>query len=139
MRLVHERMSGAFEKWHVEGLPRAAVLHRFGDIDRGDSHDHPWPFRSIVISGGYVEQVYQLDGSTETIHRRPGDSFEIPATHIHRIVELPEGECWTLVLPGSHERTSRFWQFRDDGAWSRAWHEHEWKLHKCEHKPRDRS
>lgn len=125
---VHsERMSDVFEKWHIEGLPVAAVLHRFGDVDLGDPHDHPWGFRSIILHGGYVEECFGWpNGFWGKKHHKVGDSFYVPATHIHRIVELPEGECWTLILPGPPERTSRFWQFREDGAYSRAWHEQEW-------------
>jgi hypothetical protein len=122
-----ERMSDAMTKFHLRGpWPLDPVIHHFADIDRGDPHDHPWGFRSIVLDGGYVERVFQPNGTSELVERKPGDSFDIAATHIHRMEALPSGDCWTLILPGPHERTSRFWQFREDGAYSRAWHEAEW-------------
>ena len=125
---VHqETMSDVLTKWHLAELPFPAVLHRFADIDRGHPHDHPFGFRSIILHGGYVERVFQMDGSSELVERRVGDSFEIAATHIHRIEELPAGECFTLMLPGPHERTSCFWDFREDGAWFREWHEPEFR------------
>jgi len=127
--LYNEHMSDVFDKYHLDGAPFAAVLHRFSDIDHGDPHDHPWGFRSIILHGGYVERVFnRLNGTSRLIPREVGDSFEIPAKHIHRIEELPNGECWTLVLPRETERVSRFWQFRDSGIYSRAWHEKEWTL-----------
>lgn len=121
LNLREERMADHFVKHHVEGLPSAAVFHQFSQIDYGDPHDHPWPFTSFVISGGYVEQVFQLDGSTELFHPNVGDSFHIDAKHIHRIIDLPNGECTTIILPGPHEQTSGFYQFRDGRAWHRFW------------------
>lgn len=119
--LREERMGHHFTKWHIGGLPRSAVIHRFSETDNGDPHDHPWGFTSFVIHGGYVEQVFQLDGTSQLIHREPGQSFYIPAQHIHRIVDLPAGECTTIILPGEHEQTSGFYQFREDGAYHRYW------------------
>lgn len=128
LNLRHEPMSPVFDKWHVEGLPCAAVFHRFSAPDHGDPHDHPWSFRSIILHGGYVEQVFQLDGTSELIRHDPGDSFFVPATHIHRVVDLPAGECWTIILPqGLSERVSGFYQFRDDGAYHRPWHRAEFE------------
>jgi hypothetical protein len=118
-------MSETFTKYHVHGLPRPAVFHRFAEADHGDPHDHPWSFRSFVLVGGYVEEVFHLDGTREIIHRMQGDSFFIHAEHIHRIIELPAGECWTLVLPQQTERVSGFYQFRDDGTYHRLWHQPE--------------
>jgi hypothetical protein len=124
--LREERMSDVFQKFHIDGLPVGAVLHHFADVDRGPAHDHPFPFRSIILYGGYVERVFQMDGSSELITRKVGDSFEIAASHIHRIEELPAGDCWTLMLPGPHEQTSGFYEFREDGAYRRFWYENEW-------------
>ncbi|NGP19310.1 cupin domain-containing protein [Devosia aurantiaca] len=121
LHLREERMADHFVKHHVEGLPAAAVFHQFNQADYGDPHDHPWPFTSFVISGGYMEQVFQLDGSSEMILREPGQSFQIAANHIHRIVDLPLGQCTTIILPGLHERKSGFYQFRDRRAWHRYW------------------
>lgn len=130
-----EVMSPAFTKFHLDGpWPFEPVVHRFSDIDRGDCHDHPWGFASFVMHGGYVEEVYDPQrGLIGEVTRKPGDSFSIEATHIHRIIHLPEGECWTLILPGPWERVSRFWQFRDGAAWSRAWNETEWTRHEPDH------
>ena len=123
-----EPMSGAFTKWHIDGLPLATVLHRFTEPDHGDPHDHPWPFRSVILSGGYVEEVYHPQkGLVGTLERKPGDSFLIGAKHIHRIVSLPEGECWTLIMPGEHQQTSGFWRFDNGQAFHRFWHEQDFK------------
>ncbi|MEG3086161.1 hypothetical protein [Sphingomonas sp. PB4P5] len=125
MNLHHERMSEAFEKWHVYGLPIGAAFHHFTAPDLGDPHDHPWGFTSHVLAGGYVEEVFTVTPTgwtSELHHRQPGTSHTVLATHIHRIVELPAGECWTLVTPGPAERETRFWRF-GERIESRAWHE----------------
>ena len=124
--LHHERMNGAFEKQHVVGLPVPLALHRFTEPDRGDPHDHPWGFTSFIVSGGYVEEVFTLlPGGAWTsalVRRVPGTAHHVPATHIHRIVELPAGECWTCIIAGSVERESRFWRFAEGQIMSRPWH-----------------
>lgn len=76
-------------------------------------HDHPWKFWSLVLSGGYKEEivgvgnVITLNFSEKTArvhpykyerHNKPGTLLRNTATHAHRITELPTGECKTLVL-----------------------------------------
>lgn len=126
IHIRHERMSDAFEKFHILGLPFPMVLHHFSEPDLYHPHDHPWGFRSTILQGGYVEEIFNKQGESVRVTRNVGDSFEIPAEHIHRIPELLTGDCWTQVIPGPDERTSRFWDFREDGSYSRAWHEIEW-------------
>lgn len=121
-----ERMGGHFVKYHLDGLPAYAVLHRFTAPDHGDPHDHPFDADSLIISGGYLEEVYELDGTMTVHHRKPGDRVHNAAGKIHRIIELPEGDCLTLFTPGPHVQKSGFYQFREDGAYQRRWDEPEW-------------
>lgn len=125
--LRHERMNRQFEKWHVRGLPFPVALHRFTGSDHGSPHDHPWGFRTHILSGGYVEEVFHVapdrTWQSEITHREAGSNHQVSAAHIHRIVDLPTGECWTLVQAGPNERETRFWRFTKRRAVSRAWHE----------------
>lgn len=123
-----EIMSPIFTKFHLRNLPVDAVLHRFTAPDEGDPHDHPWSFQSVILAGGYIERIWNIRTGQSWLHEHvPGDMFTVPAQRVHRIVQLLGKECWTLVLPHpGPTRTSRFWQFREDGAWSRAWNEAEW-------------
>ena len=122
LSLRHEPMADFFDKFHVGGLPRAAVFHRFTNADLGDPHDHPWPFTSFIVSGGYIEEVFdRRNGAVEVDVHRPGDSFRVEAHHVHRIVQLLDDECWTLILPEAYVHEPGFWQFRDDGPWRRPW------------------
>ena len=114
-----EPMSPAMTKFHIDA---PAVLHRFTAPDVGDFHDHPWPFSSQVLSGGYVEEVLDLDTlGTSMVLRQPGDVFEITAQHVHRIVRLLDGDCWTAIRPGPWERKSGFWRVRGGRAEFRTW------------------
>ena len=119
-----EVMAPFFTKWHLHGLPFAAVLHRFTEPDHGDFHSHPWPFRSFILSGGYVELVLDVGtGAQRTVEHKPGDSFLVAAEHVHRILALPAGECWTLIQPqGPKVQEPGFYQWRDGKPWHRFWH-----------------
>lgn len=123
LTLREERMSEAMLKTHIEGLRVPAVFHTFTDIDRGDPHDHPFSFRSVIISGGYIEEVFHPSGWSELVRHEPGDSFVIEPDHIHRIVELLDGLCETLIFPlGPKEREPGFYRITDAGLEHRFWY-----------------
>lgn len=133
LRLHHERVGDHFEKWHIEGLPVAMAIHRFTSAEPADAdpHDHSWSFTTQVLAGGYEEEVYTVGGlggwSMRTNLMRPGEVRAVPAAHLHRIVRLLDGECWTLVTFGPFERETRFWRLEEDGvARSRLWHQAGW-------------
>ena len=73
----------------------------------------------------YIEQIFFLSDEghwrTETVHRRPGDTFRVKATCIHKIIELPFGECYTIILPEAKVRETRFWRFNELGVSCRLW------------------
>ena len=122
-----ERMSRAFTKYH---LSDGSALHHFrGEEPQADPHDHPWGFETRIVDGSYVEEVFHLDAGggwrNEFVHRRAGTVHQVSAEHIHRIVQLPERECWTVVRAGPTERETRFWRF-GPAIRSRAWHERKW-------------
>jgi hypothetical protein len=99
-----------------EGSGRAVFLHRFhrSDADADVMHDHPWPFTSIILAGGYYEVTPAKgwsngDGPVRRRWYGPGRVLTRPAEWIHR-VEIPEGrECWTLILRGVKVRSWGFW------------------------------
>lgn len=82
------------------------------DHDRA-LHDHPWPFVSIVLRGGYCELHDQtLDGSTFCLWHGPGSVLVRPAEWRHRFgLSRP---AWTLVIVG---RRQRRWGFFAPGGW----------------------
>ena len=135
--MTTERMSNEFTKYHLnrygrQPWPFRPVIHHFTGPDVDGPHDHPWSFTSFILSGSYIEEVYILSEDRQTwtrevIERRAGSSHKVEATHIHRIIELPEGECWTMVIAGPKERVPHFWKFSEGGIFVRPWNRRDFK------------
>lgn len=114
-------------RWRLIETPWFGVfLHKIcrPDHDR-HLHDHPFPFVSIILRGGYVEEIpcdcfacglkwiYGVGDTTRSLRPR----FSVirhRATDLHRIHELPNGPAWTLVLIG---RRCRDWGFQTEAGW----------------------
>lgn len=118
---------GELHRWRLIETPLGGVMvHRHQGPDPGRVlHDHPWPFVSIVLRGGYVEEVAEarlapLLADIADTHPAPGRYYGLrewrrartvhvmPLTHAHRIVALLRKPTWTLVL---HGRRRRAWGF----------------------------
>uniref|UniRef100_UPI0035CBF7F7 hypothetical protein n=1 Tax=uncultured Sphingomonas sp. TaxID=158754 RepID=UPI0035CBF7F7 len=126
-----ERMSPAFIKYHLDD---GRALHRFVRPEpHAHPHDHPWCFETTILSGGYVEEVFTFrpDGGWQStfVERVPGSRYRIEASHIHRIVSLPQGESWTIVQAGPHERKTLFWRFGDI-VQRRPWNVRRWSTYR---------
>jgi hypothetical protein len=127
-----EKMNAVFMKYHLKGLPFDAVIHHFSEKDKNEHiHDHPFSFTSHILKGSYVERIYEIseDGTyTSSIHRREeGSSHFVPASTIHEITELPEGECFTLIRPGQWEKETFFYRFEDGKAYRRKWNQRKFR------------
>ncbi len=104
------------------------ALHVFHRSDADEHHDHPWPFVSIILWRGYIEETPALfadlrsrevcvrDGRCVRLSRKwPGMVLFRSATHRHR-VELVDGKpAVTLVIFGKRRRewgffTAKGWQ-----------------------------
>jgi hypothetical protein len=99
-------------------FPFNVFLHKFLKSDPDDVHDHPWPYATVILKGGYWEWIPIFDNGkklTEYKVWRGAGSFRIAkATQYHR-VELEAGvECWTLFMPGPHVRE---WGFLTKMGW----------------------
>jgi hypothetical protein len=127
-----EKMSEELMKFHIKGLPFDAVIHRFTGKDVGEPHDHPFGFRTYILSGGYTERRYNIPSkghwTFRDFKRTTGDTFYMPADGIHQIIELQGTECYTIILPYDWERECGFWQFiQGEVPKFRKWHESEFK------------
>jgi len=75
------------------------------DVDRffGDGaspHNHPWPFKSMIISGSYTEDRYRLVDNVierETKTYQAGDINEMPADTFHLVTEVIPGTITVMV------------------------------------------
>lgn len=107
------------------GLGFAVYLHRFvGPDDNRDLHDHPFESKSLMLSGGYTEKIYDpLAGSNVLVSpdkhkrikpilaykiRRP---FQLLRQHpdIFHSIEKVKRNTWTLFLHGKKTRSE--WSF----------------------------
>ena len=124
-----ERMNKTFTKYH---LGDGRVLHHFTAAKDELFHDHPWSFRTTILSGGYVEVVAapQNDGTLAlSWHKRlPGTTHHVPAGTIHKLSGLLKGDCWTMIEPGPPERQSGFYKADEAGVWHRFWNQRKWRL-----------
>ena len=125
-RIIMDRVSEKpyLERYYVflkdrQRFPFNIFLHKFLKSDPDDVHDHPWPYATLILKGGYYEWTPNFNSQgakiSETRHWRGPGHFRIcRATSYHRI-ELVEGvECWTLFMPGPQRRE---WGFLVKNTW----------------------
>ena len=125
-RIVMDRVSNDpyLERYYVflsdrTWFPFNVFLHKFLKSDPDDVHDHPWPYATLILRGGYYEWIPQFNSEGEKIGeirnwRGPGHFCVCSATSYHRI-ELAEGvTCWTLFMPGPKQRD---WGFLVRNQW----------------------
>jgi hypothetical protein len=100
-------------------FPFNVFLHKFLKSDPDDVHDHPWPYATLILKGGYWEYLPQFNEKGEKIceigkWRGPGHFRICSSTSYHRI-ELQEGITpWTLFMPGPQKRE---WGFLVKNKW----------------------
>jgi len=126
-RVIMDRQNNEpyLERYYVlfntrKHFPFNVFIHKFLKGDPDDVHDHPWPYATFILSGGYYEWVptfnpYTKEKVGETRHWRGPGHFRISSpTNYHRI-ELKEGvTAWTLFMPGPHKRE---WGFLVNNKW----------------------
>ena len=100
-------------------FPFNVFLHKFLKGDPDDVHDHPWPYCTVILAGGYYEWVPQFDSqgrkSCEVRHWcGPGHIRVCGADSYHRVELKPGVTAWTLFMPGPHRRE---WGFLYNNKW----------------------
>jgi hypothetical protein len=96
---------------------------RVHHIQSGDDrvfHDHPWPFATLILRGGYTEKTPLIleDGSTlnafmRSRHFGAGSFRRMPANQWHYLTLAPGEEAWTLFITG---RKRQGWGFLVNGV-----------------------
>lgn len=118
-------------RWGWEWSWSGIFLHHVAGPDPGlDLHDHPWPFISIRLHGGYVERIadIRVPGRVVFASRLNGRVHFFPLRRIHRITRvLPN--TWTIVIHGRKQPPPPL-ILASDGRWgyynneTRAWEPH---------------
>lgn len=125
-RVILDRQSNEpyLERYYVflkdrERFPFNVFLHKFLKSDPDDVHDHPWPYATLILKGGYYEWTPMFNSRGEKIGetrnwRGPGHFRICKSTSYHRIELCPNVECWTLFMPGPQQRE---WGFLVNNSW----------------------
>ena len=127
-------------KW----FPFNVFLHNFHRSDPDDLHDHPWPYATLILKGGYWEwiplwkfgtQTMSADGTNlevtrvvcgeSRVWRGPGHFRTCKADSYHRIELEPGVDCWTIFMPGPQKRDWGFLTHKDWNADTFNWVYHE--------------
>jgi|TARA_B110000503_G_C7072422_1_gene381446 hypothetical protein len=125
-RVVMDRQSNEpyLERYYLflkdrNRFPFNVFLHKFLKSDPDDLHDHPWPYATLILKGGYYEwiPIYNQQGRKlceVAVWRGPGHFRISSANSFHRIELDPEVTCWTLFMPGPQKRE---WGFATRSGW----------------------
>jgi hypothetical protein len=121
LTIEEESFREGFDKWHLRGFNFHIAIHKIWKPDFGLVHDHPTEILTTILEGSYWERVYTVNEdctwSFEDFHRKRGETRLIEATTIHEILSLPDGDCYTLILPGPIVRPDwGFWDFSREKA-----------------------
>ena len=125
-RIIYDRVHSEpyLERYYVflkdrKHFPFNVFIHKFLKGDPDDVHDHPSPYATLILKGGYYEWTPNFDENGvkigETQHWRGPGHFRICKSNSYHRIELKEGvTAWTLFVPGPHRRE---WGFLVDNKW----------------------
>ena len=118
-----------FTKYH---LGDNKVLHHFTEAHDEYFHDHPWCFQSSILWGGYREEEALLleDGTFQIVthERLPDTTHTAKSGTVHKIIQLLDRDCWTLVVAQPEERKWGFYRADETGVWHRYHDQPDWQL-----------
>lgn len=125
-RIVYDRIDDQpyLERYYLflkdrDNFPFNIFLHKFLKSDIDDLHDHPWPYFTLILRGGYWEWVPQFNSEGKKVGeiakwRAPGHFRFCSAETYHRIELDPGITAWTLFIPGPKKRD---WGFLVKNRW----------------------
>ena len=125
-RIVMDRVENEpyLERYYLflrerEQFPFNVFLHKFLKSDPDDVHDHPWPYATLILKGGYWEWIPHFDTvgrktGEYQVWRGPGHFRVSKANSFHRIELDPDITAWTLFMPGPKQRD---WGFLVRNKW----------------------
>ena len=125
-RIVMDRVQNEpyLERYYLflrerERFPFNVFLHKFLKSDPDDVHDHPWPYATLILKGGYWEWIPHFDTvgrktGEYQVWRGPGHFRVSKANSFHRIELDPDITAWTLFMPGPKQRD---WGFLVKNKW----------------------
>jgi hypothetical protein len=108
-----------FLKDRPDWFPFNAFIHKFLKSDPDEVHDHPWPYFTLILQGGYWEWIPKINTLGEKwgeykVWRGPGHFRTCEPESYHRIELEPGVTPWTLFMPGPKKRE---WGFLVNNKW----------------------
>jgi len=119
----------------LQCLGIAVRIHYIKRSDAGKSfHNHPWPYITAIIEGGYNEETptYDKNGfylGKRSIHYGPGKVLFRRSSHFHRL-EVPSYSPFSMGTDGAWTIFITFWKVNEWGFLIRPKHvlpAHEYK------------
>jgi hypothetical protein len=107
-RTPYQHIPDYMERYWILPYTRFGLAIRVHHILRSDSdrvfHDHPWPFITVILRGGYTEVTpIFVDGIYAGERRRdrgPGSILLRRASAWHRLEVATGKTAWTLFITG---------------------------------------
>lgn len=112
---------GYFSRWVLGqgrndmGQTKATYLHYFEGPDEPVFHDHPWPFTTIILAGGYRERQRLSDNDHYRIEWREAGQMGHKGPRSAHYIESVQPGTWTLVETGYRCRDWGF--YLPDNSW----------------------
>lgn len=109
-----------------KNFPFNIFLHKFLRSDPDDLHDHPWPYFTLILKGGYWEWIplfvegeiggvkVKTIAGEQKVWRGRGHFRICKANSYHRIELEPGITPWTMFMPGPQQRE---WGFLTHKNW----------------------
>jgi hypothetical protein len=125
-RIVMDRLDNEpyLERYYVflkdrKYFPFNIFIHKFLKSDPDDVHDHPWPYATLILKGGYYEWTPTFNSKGEKIgevrHWRGPGHFRVCSSSSYHRIELASGiTAWTMFMPGPQLRE---WGFLVNNKW----------------------
>lgn len=119
MKLIKEIKSKLgelhFRRWRVISLPWFAIyIHGIYKADEDmHLHNHPWKIWTMILWGGYVEQLRNVGVSNSPRIRKPGHMAYAKLSDFHKIKEMIKSPTYTLAIVG--RRINEDWGYMVDG------------------------
>jgi hypothetical protein len=103
-----------FKRWELLKLPFGYIyLHQILRADEdGHLHDHPYDFVSLIIKGGYIEQVDS--GKVFFRNRKLLSAVYMPATGIYHKIYKLHAPTWSLVFASNRKH---HWGYKYKDGW----------------------
>lgn len=122
---IERPATGTYMRRWIAALDNGRSLHLHNimqsDLDR-DPHFHPWAFTSIILWGGYREEIYVALKAGRVWHvpriaivdRGTFSAQRVPADRLHKVKLIGGRPAWTLCLTGPRVQA---WGFATREGW----------------------